>query len=74
MCHMIFEINFKQLTLFFTINPDSSGLNIPELVPHVLEIPIKIPPYFGAMSKWFIPYPEIGNDPSPTASTNEMIQ
>lgn len=44
---------YTLLTLFWTMYPATEGLNIPDTVANVFEIPMSTLACWGAISKWF---------------------
>lgn len=45
--------------------PVMVGLTMPGMVPMVLEMPIRMAAYWGAMSKWLMLNPAQANPPQP---------
>ena len=60
------------LTWFLTNTPIIVGPRIPGMVPIVFVIPIRNPPYAGAMSRWFTLKPDMARPPVPTASVKHV--
>ena len=53
------------------MNPVMTGLMMPGMVPMVLEMPMRMAAYCGAMSRWLIENPAHAKPPQP--SDREML-
>ena len=53
------------------MNPVMTGLMMPGMVPMVLEMPMRMAAYCGAMSRWLIEKPAPAKPPHP--SDREML-
>ena len=54
------------------MNPVMTGLMMPGMVPMVLEMPIRMAAYCGAMSRWLMEKPAQAKPPQPSES--DMLQ
>ena len=62
------------LTPSATMNPVIAGLMIPGMVPMVLEIPMRMAAYWGAMSRWLMENPAQAKPPQPREMEMQVME
>ena len=55
------------------MNPVMTGLMMPGMVPMVLEIPMRMAAYCGAMSRWLMEKPAQAKPPQPSESEMQVM-